>query len=234
MNTFSYKILMVEDDQGIIDIVVDFLNDKLIDVDYTTLAKPAFAKLSSNSYDAAILDLNLPDMYGIDLCKEIQKIDPKLPILILSSNAGDLNRIVGLEAGALDYMEKPFNLQELYIRLRKLIDLNQTPQDKLFSKLQFLNYIFDRTNDSLMDMDNKEIELTKGEAKVLELLLLNHNKLQSRYDMAEILGLSSDPQSRTIDQIVSRVRNKINDKNAQIIQTIRGHGYIFVGKVHKL
>ncbi|MCF6766244.1 response regulator transcription factor [Thiotrichales bacterium 19S3-7] len=234
MNKFSYKILMVEDDQGIIEIVVDFLNDKLIDVDYTTLAKPAFAKLSSNSYDAAILDLNLPDMYGIDLCKEIQKVNPKLPILILSSNAGDLNRIVGLEAGALDYMEKPFNLQELYIRLRKLIDLNQTPQDKLFSKLQFLSYIFDRTNDSLVDMDNRKIELTKGEAKVLELLLLNHNKLQSRYDMAEILGLSSDPQSRTIDQIVSRVRNKINDKNAQIIQTIRGHGYIFVGKVHKL
>lgn len=230
------KILLVEDDQGIADYVIEFMQQKLIAVDHANKVSVAKQFLSENYYDVLVLDLNLPDVYGIDFCKELRQQGDRTPVLILSANSGDVNRIIGLEAGANDYLEKPFNMHELHVRLKNLFSMTENTAVSTKAKYSSANfngfsYIFkDKTLINTWE-GKQEIQLSKTEAGVLEIFLTRPEQLVTKHQIAEQLGLVDQANSRSVDQMIARIRSKINDSNAQILRTIRGHGYMFVGRV---
>ncbi|WHN64693.1 response regulator transcription factor [Cysteiniphilum sp. QT6929] len=228
-----YKVLYVEDDLTIAEIVKSFMQQKLIDIKHFNKAQPALIDFEQNSYQLVILDLNLPDIYGLDVCKQMRLLSPKTPILILSANIGETNRIIGLESGANDYLEKPFNLHELYARIKNLIQFSsKAPSQKKYQYAVFNCLQFNLNHKTLSDEHGKkDISLTKAEASILDLLISRQNQLISKYDIAEILGLTDQADSRSVDQLIGRIRKKINDPTGQIIRTIRGHGYIFLGSI---
>ena len=230
------KILLVEDDQGIADYVIEFMQQKLIAVDHANKASVAKQFLSENYYDVLVLDLNLPDAYGIDFCKELRQQMDRTPVLILSANSGDVNRIIGLEAGANDYLEKPFNMHELHVRLKNLFNMTENTAVSTKAKYGSANfngfsYIFkDKTLLNIWE-DQQKFQLSKTEAGVLEIFLTRPEQLVTKHQIAEQLGLVDQANSRSVDQVIARIRSKINDGNAQMLRTIRGHGYMFVGRV---
>ncbi|WP_119344940.1 response regulator transcription factor [Facilibium subflavum] len=223
----KHKILIIEDDVSIYQSIEYFLNSKHILADHAIDGNTAEKKLLISGYDLIILDLNLPDICGIDLCKSIRAQHQHLPVLILSANSGDLNRIIGLEAGANDYLEKPFNILELYVRIKNLLKFIPQKPLKEYGKVIFSDFTFNCRKMTLM-CKNQKIELTKVEARILNLLLLKHGQIVSKHDISNVIGISDQTTSRSLSVLMSRLRNKIGDKRATIIQTIRGYGFIFV------
>ena len=224
------KVLIIDDDKGIADVIAHFFEQKLLFSSHASCGQDALEMLQKERFSAVILDLNLPDIYGIELCKSIRKELPDIPILILSANTGEVNRIIGLEAEANDYMEKPFNIHELYARVNNLIKFsmnNTSNQTKaiIFNSLSY--HLHDKTLSSL----SNKINLTKTEQRLLELFLTRPGQVISKHEIADKFGMTDQSDSRSLDVIISRLRTKIDDKQANLLQTIRGHGYVFVGRL---
>ncbi len=232
------SVLLVEDDESIAEIIGNFMHARLIELEHHALAANALKRIKTHEYQCIILDLNLPDMYGIDLCKQIRQFNTHTPILILSANVGETNRIIGLEAGANDYLEKPFNLHELYARIKSLAHIahSSPPSNKESTKAAhykalFNGFSFDISQKALFDNNNKEVSLSKTESDILAIFITRYNQLITKYDIAEALGLADQSQSRSVEQMIGRIRQKINDPSGQVLRTIRGYGYIFLGSV---
>lgn len=220
------KILLVEDEKQIRDLIALNLSLENYEVKTAEHGEIALELFKTEEYDLVILDVMIPFINGLDLCKMMKTLKPKLPILILSAKGNTQDRILGLKQGADDYLGKPFDLEELLLRISKLISrpLNATKEIYRIGKntIDFAAYQI-RSPQRIFDLKEKEMRL-------LQLLIKNKNHVVSRLDILNQVWEKEElPSSRTVDNFITRLRKMIelDSKNPKYIQSVRGVGYKF-------
>ena len=221
MENNKRHILVVDDDNRIRDLLKEYLNENNFIVSTADNAEDAKKKLSYLKFDTIILDVMMPGQSGYELTKEVKK-RIKVPIILLTAKGEVENRIKGLEIGADDYIGKPFEPKELLLRIRNII--KNTNKINLDTKYFVGQAKIDLNKMNVILKDNLK-KINNSEKKVLIEMLANPGKTYSREEIGKISGIT---QERSIDVMITRLRQKleINPKNPKYLQTIRGSGYV--------
>ncbi len=221
----SKTILLVDDDQRLRDLLKDYLKEKDFKVYTSQDFLEAKEILNFFIFDLIILDRMMPSGDGIDLITHVKKTSDT-PVIMLTAMGEDNNKIQGLKTGADDYVPKPFEPEELYLRINNLLKLYEN-LNKLELKIVFGDYIFDTKTNSLKK-NNKELYLTEGENNLLLKLINKRNDILSREELAD--KEFDESELRKVDVGITRLRQKIENtpKYPQFIKTIRGKGYMLV------
>lgn len=237
------RLLIVDDDLDIRNLLGRFLTQHGFDVALANGGKELFQHLQRQTFDAIILDLMMPEEDGLSLCKKI-RLDSNIPIIMLSAIGEEVDRIVGLEMGADDYLPKPFNPRELLARIKAILRRRQTlpatPQEDIRNTsaivYSFCGWALHYTTRQLLSPDNTEVSLSAGEFDLLLALVTHPNHVLSRDQLLDLTkNRQAGPFDRSIDIQISRLRRKIDDdsKKPSVIKTVRGGGYIFTCAVKK-
>jgi DNA-binding response OmpR family regulator len=193
-----------------------------------------WGQLERNDVAVIFLDVGLPGKDGLELARELRAYDEALGIILVSGRSDDVDKIVGLESGADDYVTKPFNSRELLARLKIVLrGARGRHHKKSDSVILFGRWRFELKHRQLLDQDGKQEILTRGESELLTALASHPGTVLSRERlMQNVSHRAWDPTDRTIDVLVSRLREKIEDdpKRPEIISTVRGEGYVLVAK----
>jgi DNA-binding response OmpR family regulator len=222
----SFRVLLIEDDARLAAMVADYLGEAGFRVSIAPTGNQAESELKRETFDAVILDLMLPDADGLDLCRRI-RARSALPLMMLTARGDPLDRVVGLELGADDYLPKPFEPRELLARLRAILRRQRdlTPSDVLrFGRLEI-----DRGARRVF-VDGMEKTLTAYQYTLLVTLAERAGRVLSRDALMDLMkGDAFDELDRTIDVQISRIRAAIEDdpKKPKRILTVRGAGYVF-------
>jgi len=224
MNT-SKKILIVEDDPNISKLVEYNLQKSGFKTTSVDSGEKAIAMLQKDKFHLAILDIMLPGMDGLEICKKIKnnKKLSDMKILMLTAKGEEVDKVLGFELGVDDYVVKPFSPRELVLRVKAILRRNETVKDLILCdgiKIDVKNHdVF---------VDNKKTELTAMEFKLLVTLVENKGNVQTRdYLLEEVWSSSSDITTRTIDTHIKRLRQKIG-KYGKKIETVRSLGYRYI------
>ncbi len=219
------KILLVEDEPKVAAFIRKGLEEQGHEVDHAYDGKFGLKLALEKDFDLLILDVILPQINGIDVCREIRKHNQEVPILMLTALGTTDDKVTGLDAGADDYLVKPFQFKELIARIKALSRRRQRVHEEKIYRVADL--IVD-VNAKTVIRDNISIKLTAREFALLELFLRNKGRVLSRIDIAEALwDQQFDTGSNVIDVYVNYLRNKI-DKNfsPKLIHTMIGMGYV--------
>ncbi len=225
------QLLVVDDDPGIRELLCQYLGEQGFRVSAAEDGKAMDAWLAENSADLVILDLMLPGEDGLSLARRLRS-DHKLPIIMISARGEEVDRIVGLEVGADDYLPKPFNPRELLARIRAVLRRNWPTSDAesdVRTKYDFGPFRFEPEKRALF-RDASEVDLSRAEFDLLNVLVEHPNRVLSRDFIMECLGGNDrDPFDRSIDVRVTRLRHKIEEDPAQpkFVRTVWGIGYQF-------
>jgi len=221
MENNKTHILIVDDDNRIRDLLKEYLKDNSYMVSTSENAENAKIKLSHFKFDLIVLDVMMPGQNGYDLTKDIKK-NMKVPIILLTAKSEVENRIKGLELGADDYISKPFEPKELLLRIRNIINKNNMID--LNSK-HFVGKAQIDLDKMIINMEGENKKINTSEKKILIEMLANPGKTYSREQISKLSGIN---QERSIDVMITRLRQKIenNPKNPKYLQTIRGSGYV--------
>ncbi len=223
------RILVVDDDARLRRLTEEYLQNAGFTVTGADDGAGMHRALERGRFDLIILDIMLPDTDGLTLAREI-RADIDCPIIMLSARGEDVDRIIGLEVGADDYLAKPFNPRELLARIRAVLRrkdntaANQPPDIYLFGPFR-LNY-----GNQTLKRDGTEIGLTTGEFNLLRFFTRNANRVLSRDAiLQELKGYDHNPMDRSVDVQITRLRRKIEPDpgHPTYIRTIRGAGYLF-------
>ena len=223
------KIAMIEDDLELAEILTQYL--KQFNIEVTNYEEPylALSSLKLNKYDLIILDLTLPGMDGLDVCKILVK-DFDIPIIISSARSDITAKVTALQLGADDYLPKPYDPRELEVRIKTILrrfNHSNIQEDEQKDKMFMLN-----EEKKEITKNGKYVKLTAGEFEVLSLLVKREGFVISRediFDNSDILNQDYE-SSGSLAVIINRIRHKIeeNPKEPQYLQTIRGMGYKFI------
>ena len=221
MENNKLHILVVDDDDRIRSLLKEYLNENNFIVSTAENSEEAKKKLGYLKFDIVILDVMMPGQSGYELTEEVKK-NIKVPIILLTAKGEVENRIKGLELGADDYIGKPFEPKELLLRIKNIIkNTNKLDLDKNYSVGQAKIDL----NKMYINLRNSSKKINNTEKKVLIEMLSNPGKTYSRDEIGKISGIT---QERSIDVMITRLRQKleINPKNPKYLQTIRGSGYV--------
>jgi two-component system, OmpR family, alkaline phosphatase synthesis response regulator PhoP len=228
----KYSILLVEDEENLQDALR--LNFEMEGYDVTSVfdGAEALKAVHSEYFDVIILDVMLPEIDGITVCENIRLFNSEIPILILSAKNNSADRVMGLQKGADDYLTKPFDLMELLLRVKKLIN-----KSKLISAKEPITEIFNfgKNNINFKALECKTkvgetVALTKKEAMLLKLLIENRNEVVTREKILQaVWGYNVYPTTRTVDNFILSFRKYFEDdsRNPKYFHSIRGIGYKF-------
>tara|TARA_B100001057_G_scaffold420100_1_gene440274 strand:- start:64 stop:741 length:678 start_codon:yes stop_codon:yes gene_type:complete len=221
MESNKNHILIVDDDDRIRILLKDYLSENNYIVSSAENADQARERLEYIKFDIIILDVMMPGQNGYELTKEIKK-KIKVPIILLTAKGEVENRIKGLELGADDYIGKPFEPKELLLRIKNII--NKSSKIDLKSKHKIGSAEVD-LNKMIVNLNKKSKKINNSEKKVLVEMLANPGITYSREEIGKISGIS---QQRSIDVMITRLRQKLemDPKNPKYLQTIRGSGYV--------
>ena len=216
------NILVVEDDIKISSFIKRGLVQESYLVDIADDGEEAISLASRNHYDVILLDIMLPHINGIDVCKILRSKDIKIPIILLTARDKLQDKIDGLDSGANDYLTKPFEFAELLARIRAQL----RAVDKVNKSITIQDLVIDISLREVKRAD-KKIKLTVKEYALLELLALNKNKVVTEEMILEKLqDLQQSSMSNVVSVYIYRIRNKINkDSDIKLIKTVRGAGY---------
>lgn len=225
------RLLLVEDDPRIVRFVARGLQEQSYAVDLASNSNDALYQVEINDYDLVILDVMIPGKNGFEVCKAIRDLGKRMPILMLTARDAVEDRITGLDAGADDYLTKPFEFGELLARLRALL---RRPNELRPSQIVIGDLHLDTASQSAK-RGQRAISLTSKEYALLEYLARNAGRVVGRSEIAEhVWDESFDPFSNLIEVYVNRLRRKIDDNDEQsLLQTRRGSGYILVAPSEK-
>jgi two-component system OmpR family response regulator len=231
-------VLFVEDDPEIRGLVADFLRQNGFRVTVAQDGEDMDRELGGNGVDLLILDIMLPKEDGLSLCRRVRAAG-NLPIIMLTARGSEIDRVVGLEMGADDYLAKPFGSHELLARVRALLRRSQytavEPRTPRRSVLTFAEWRLDLIARRLHSRDGTRVPLTGGEFELLVAFCEHPNKVLTRDQLLELTtrGKSVSAIDRSIDIQVSRLRRKIEDdpRDPVLIQTVRSGGYVFAAEV---
>lgn len=221
------RILLVEDEQRIADTLRFGLKEQGFEVEVAYDGKLGYKLFQSLPFNLIVLDINLPGTNGYELCKLIRASNPEIPVIMLTALNSLDEKIEGYDAGADDYIIKPFEFTELLMKIRVLLRRSGNPQVPVGTIL--------RADDLVMNLDAREvtrngniINLTAKEFQLLEFLLRKKNKVVSRADIAiNVWDIDFDTNTNIIDVYINYVRNKVDKPfNKKLIQTQVGMGYI--------
>ena len=217
------NILMIEDDTDISNLLTKYLSQYGMQVHSVETPKAALNALEVDHYDLIILDLTLPQMDGLELCKMIRK-DHDIPIIISSARSDLTDKVIGLEYGADDYLPKPYEPRELVARIQTVLRRYRPTLQSEATDFQL--------DEGKMQIffKGEKLDLTTAEYEILRLFLLNPGTVLTRDYLANNAeSISWESSERTIDVIVSRIRSKLGDtpKEPRYIHSIRGAGYKF-------
>ena len=229
-------ILIVDDDSQIRQLLRDYLSGFGMSVVAVADGKAMLDELDKTPFDLVILDLMLPGEDGLTLCRNL-RLNSDIPILMLTARGEAMDRVVGLEVGADDYIVKPFEPRELVARIQSILRRTTRGERENIKKDKeaifmgwHLNYILRE----LVSPEKLVIPLSNAEFRLLAVLVEHPNRVLSRdFLLDEARGRNMDMFDRSIDILISRVRQKLNDdpRTPAIIKTVRGEGYIFDAKV---
>jgi two-component system OmpR family response regulator len=225
------QILLIEDDVEIRTLVRDFLTREGFRVEAGDGgASVDRFRASFGEPDIIVLDIMLPGEDGLSICRRLRAAS-RVPILMLTAKGEDIDRIVGLEMGADDYLPKPFNPRELVARIRAILRRSEPPPVESRRFLVNASLTVDLDKRHVAHADGGELSLTSAEFELLGCFLARPNRVLSREQLMDwTRGRQADPLDRTIDVQVSRLRKKI-EVAGELIKTVRSAGYIFTGIV---
>jgi two-component system OmpR family response regulator len=239
------RIVICDDESGIRQLLKTFLTRHHYEVKECVLGQELIDFLSKNYVNLVILDLMLPDMYGLDVCKKIREFSD-VPIIMLTAVQGEMSTVLGFEAGADDYLEKPFSAHVLLSRIRAVLKrvegshsvlkvaahmpllMPQMRTIPLYRQAMFGQWTFHPVDSTLSHVSGRKIALTRNESTLLSLFLEKQQEVLTRELIAEALRIDvNDLESRAIDVQISRLRQKLRDKSQHnLIQSIRNKGYL--------
>ncbi len=229
-------ILVAEDDKNILAGLIDVLGSEGYQVTSASDGRQALALLETESFDLAILDIMMPGRSGYDVCKTIRSRDRDLPVMMLTAKGEEIDKVVGFELGADDYVTKPFGVRELLARVAALLRRSRrkdgSPENRNAAPVRFTigKAVVDtlefkvRVNDTTFDLSAREV-------KLLQIFHANPNKVLSRERLLnEVWGVTYYGTTRTLDQHISHLRKKIEAGSAHssVIKTVHGVGYKYV------
>lgn len=237
MNSSLKKVLMIEDDPLIVDLVRIHLRHLPADLISTASGREGLDWLTHQPVDLCILDIMLPDMNGVDICRQIRQRDNRTPILMLTAKAQETDKVIGLEAGADDYLTKPFSILEFMARVRAMLRRGSLGQpDAPVPQLMIThNALSIHTADRIVTLHGARIELTPKEFDLLVLLAENPGKTYSRKELLRLIwDYHVVGYEHTVTSHINRLRNKIESDFARptYILTTWGIGYRFAEPVN--
>lgn len=221
-------ILIIDDDKKLNQLLTDFLSDFGFEILSATHPKNGLKKLKQKSPDLVILDIMLPEMDGFEVCKTIRQTSA-VPIIMLTARGELMDKVVGLELGADDYLPKPFEPRELVARIHSVLRRSQKMDES--RPLSFDNLEIDLVRRAVK-LGGQSVELTTNEFAALALLAGNPGRVFDRDQiLQELRGMDWDAFNRSVDITMSRLRQKLNDdpKSPKFIKTVWGTGYVFIG-----
>ena len=228
------RILLVEDEQSLADIIKLNLELEGYKVQMASDGKKALKMFKQERFDLVILDVMLPEMDGFTVCEAIRLDNEQIPVLFLTAKNSSADRVTGLKIGADDYLTKPFNLEELLLRIQVLLKRSQRNGEKsapVLSNYNFDGFAINFSEMCVVSPDGKRINLTKKENTLLKLLVERKNEVVSREHILEtVWGYDIYPSTRTIDNFIVTFRKYFEKDPSNPIHfiSVRGVGYKFV------
>lgn len=233
MSVPNLPILIVEDDKDLSELIKIQLHDLNYDVHQSFDGNDAINLISGNNYALIILDIMLPGKDGFEICKTVRKEDSLTPILMLTAKAEEIDKIMGLEFGADDYLTKPFSIRELTARVKALIRRSQVSGSSTNTINESIKYgdlvIF--PNKRIIELRGNSFDLTSKEFDLLMLFANNPGKAYSRQELLDVVwGYQYNGYSHTVNSHINRLRSKIEHDPSEptFIKTVWGVGYRFV------
>lgn len=230
-------ILVVDDDREIQELLQAYLEQNGYRVTTVGEGKTMNRVLEEQRIDLVVLDLMLPGTDGLELCRNL-RVKSKIPIIMLTARGDEMDRILGLEMGADDYLPKPFNPRELLARikvvLRRSTSLPYDQPDSAPEVISFAGWTLDPIARHLESSEGSVVPLSGAEYRLLKVFLDHPNRILNRDQLLDLTqGREADPFDRSIDVLVSRLRRRLEDdpKEPRIIKTVRGEGYIFAVQI---
>ena len=235
----THQLLMIEDDVRLAQMVSDYLGNNGLEVTHMADGKSGLEQLQPNDGgsvelpDLVILDLMLPDMDGLEVCRRIRSMPgtpAQVPVLMLTAKGDPMDRIIGLELGADDYMSKPFEPRELVARIQTILRRVRDDRTEQRANIRFDNWRLNSVLRQLVADDGLVVPLSNAEFRLLWVFIERPRRVLSREQLLDAArGRSIEAFDRSIDLLVSRLRQKLGDdpKAPQLIKTVRGEGYLF-------
>ncbi|MBC7900868.1 MAG: response regulator transcription factor [Saprospiraceae bacterium] len=224
------KVLIIDDDEELCDLVSEYLTVEGFEIEAVHNGADGLEKAVSGEYDLAILDVMLPKMNGFDVLRNLRE-KSSLPVLMLTARGDDMERIVGLEIGADDYLPKPFNPRELVARLRAILRrANVDENDAAAGEKLHVEDLEISASSRSVKLNELEVTLTSVEFDLLSALVREAGKIVKKEDLSEqVLERSLSPYDRSLDMHISNLRKKLGVRadGTERIKTIRSVGYIY-------
>ncbi len=225
-DTRSKRILIVDDEPDVTELVGYQLRAKGFEVEALNDPTQSIAKFRSFQPDLVILDVMMPDISGIQLCRML-RADPKtkeVPVIFLTAKAEETDRVLGLEVGGDDYICKPFSTKELILRVQGLLRRSTTPAEERPKRLEIGPVVLENERHEV-SIKGTPVELTATEFRLLRLLMERKGRVQTReHLLLNVWNYETEIETRTVDTHIRRLREKLGDA-ANLIETLRGVGY---------
>ncbi len=225
------KILIIEDEPDLVKGLKLNLSDEGYDVNWAVNGVEGLRKAIEEAPDLIILDIMLPEMDGLEVCRKLRQKNIGIPVIMLTAKGGEIDKVVGLEIGADDYMTKPFSIRELLARIKARLryserEVKQVPELYSFGDVEIHFAMFK------VRRKGKELDLTSLEMDILRYFIVHRGEVLSRNDLLDkIWGYESYPTTRTIDNHILKLRKKIEEdpSHPRYILSVYGGGYRFTG-----
>ncbi len=219
------KLLLIDDDEKLAEPLEAYLARFDLSLSSETHPLKGIDRLQREQFELVVLDIMLPGIDGFETCRRIRQFSD-IPVIMLTARGDVMDRVVGLELGADDYLPKPFEPRELVARIQNILKRSRSTGNREQFKIGDLRIDLGK---KLVQKDDRTIDITSTEFGLLELLIQNQNKVFSRDEIMHALnGIDADIYSRAIDVLVSRLRHKL--QRPELIRTVRGTGYQFVSR----
>lgn len=232
----NQRILIVDDDDELHALLQTYLGEQGFVVKTVAEGAAMRAAMAAESFDLVILDIMMPGDDGLALCREL-RAKSRIPILMLTARGDELDRIIGLEMGADDYLPKPFHPRELLARIRSILRrVQDLAGEGPAREYRFNGWTLDLGARHLVGADGVAVPLSSGEFRLLQAFVENANRVMSRDRLMDVLsGREAGPFDRSVDVMISRLRRRLGDdgREPEIIKTVRNEGYLFAAKVER-